>query len=97
MTANKVVRKETIQMLKAIVNAAAANLEFRCADKKALQAITGKTYDSTSVLLYRLHKNGYVANPIRGFYRVTELGKQLLEERTGTSEPTPVAVCATSS
>jgi hypothetical protein len=92
----KVVRKETIQMLKAVVSVSAKS-EFQCADKKVLQTVTGKTYDSTSVLLYRLHKNGYVSNPIRGFYKITELGKTLLSERTGTSEPTPVAACLTSS
>jgi len=74
--------KERVELLDAIRKLSAAS-KYGVASKLALVAELKKEYNTVSIMLYRLHRDGLVENPIRGCYKLTDAGAKVLLECIG--------------
>lgn len=83
--------KERIEILDAIRTLSSTS-EYGLASKTELSKKLNKTYGTVSVMLYRMHCDKLVENPIRGYYKLSEDGMRVLLECISTDMCAEVAV-----
>jgi Mn-dependent DtxR family transcriptional regulator len=74
--------KERVEMLDTIRRLSVKS-EYGLVSKLDLAKELDKTYNTVSVMLYRLHSDSLVDSPIRGYYKLTEKGAKILLECIG--------------
>jgi len=90
-------REEKVKALM-VIRDLSAKSDFNAAKHEDIVSALKKTYGGTSILLYRLRKDGLIFSPIRGCNRLTDEGRRFLNDILTSTQPmidTIPAACST--